>query len=85
MQLTDRRIYFTWEDARRRDDVPLFKDDQNALVPSSPVAPSFAEQLGEPWPWVDLDFGRLDVRSLRGSHSTRRFARSARGHLRRLY
>lgn len=69
MQLTDRRVYFTWEDARRRDDVPLFKDEQNALVPSSPVTSSLAEQLGEPWPWVDLDFGRLDVRSLRGSDS----------------
>ena len=28
MQLTDRRIYFTWEDARRRD-VPLLKDEGN--------------------------------------------------------
>ena len=63
MQLTDRRVYFTWEDVRRRDDVPLFKE--NALVPSSPVTPSLAEQLGEPWPWADLDFGRLDVRSPR--------------------
>ncbi|KAH9174790.1 hypothetical protein EDB89DRAFT_1883946, partial [Lactarius sanguifluus] len=30
MQLTDRRIYFTWEDARRRQDIPLFEDAENA-------------------------------------------------------
>ncbi|KAH9059604.1 hypothetical protein EDB87DRAFT_769868 [Lactarius vividus] len=36
MQLTDRRIYFTWEDARRRQDIPLFEDAENAqeLQPS---------------------------------------------------
>ena len=57
MQLTDRRIYFTWEDARRGD-VALFKDEQDALWPTPPVTLSPAEQLGEPWPWEDLEFGR---------------------------
>ncbi|KAF8272817.1 hypothetical protein EI94DRAFT_161052 [Lactarius quietus] len=37
MQLTDRRIYFTWEDSRRRQDIPLFDDVENAqeLPPST--------------------------------------------------
>ncbi|KAH9042977.1 hypothetical protein EDB84DRAFT_1436286 [Lactarius hengduanensis] len=30
MQLTDRRIYFTWEDSRRRQDITLFEDAENA-------------------------------------------------------
>ena len=29
MQLTDRRIYFTWGNARRRQDLPMFKDEEN--------------------------------------------------------
>ena len=28
-QLTDRRIYFTWGDSRRRQDIPLFEDAEN--------------------------------------------------------
>jgi len=56
MQLTDRRVYFTWEDARRRD-VPLFKDEEDVPESSSPRTPSVAEEFYEPWPWVDLEFG----------------------------
>jgi len=56
MQLTDRRIYFSWEDARRRD-IPLFKDGENKPEPSSPGTPSTAEPSPEAWPWVDPEFG----------------------------
>jgi len=37
MQITDRRIYFTWEDSRGRQDIPLFEDAENAreLPPST--------------------------------------------------
>jgi hypothetical protein len=60
MQLTDRRVYFTWEDSRRRD-LPLFTDqaDASALEPSSPGAP-LIEPLHEPW--VDLVFGKRHLR-----------------------
>ncbi|KAH9000892.1 hypothetical protein EDB86DRAFT_471879 [Lactarius hatsudake] len=36
MELTDRRIYFTWEDARRRQDIPMFEDAESdeELMPS---------------------------------------------------
>ncbi|KAI0305278.1 hypothetical protein B0F90DRAFT_1181970 [Multifurca ochricompacta] len=47
MQLTDRRIYFTWENARRRD-VPLFQDgedDDEQLSPS--VTPPIVDPLVE--------------------------------------
>ncbi|KAN0129697.1 hypothetical protein V8E53_012517 [Lactarius tabidus] len=30
MQLTDSRIYFTWGNARRRRDIPMFKDEENS-------------------------------------------------------
>jgi hypothetical protein len=54
MQLTDRRVYFTWEDARRRDDVPLYKDEGSSSYGSlSMVRPSH-----EAWPWLnDVQFG----------------------------
>jgi hypothetical protein len=56
MQLTDRRVYFTWDDARRRD-VPLFKDEEKAPDLSSARAPpSTVEQSDESR--VDLEFGR---------------------------
>ena len=29
MQLTDRRLYFTWGNARRRQDLSMFKDEEN--------------------------------------------------------
>jgi len=56
MQLTDRRIYFSWEDARRQD-IPLFKDGENKPEPSSPGSPTTAEPSPEAWPWVDPEFG----------------------------
>ena len=59
MQLTDRRVYFTWEDARRGD-IPLFKDEQDAPRPASPALytlEEFSEQ-SEPWPWMGREFGR---------------------------
>jgi len=38
IQLTDHRMYFTWEDSRRRQDLPLFEDDaENAPAPVGPV------------------------------------------------
>jgi hypothetical protein len=55
VELTDRRVYFAWEDARRRDDVPLYKDGGNALEPSLYGAPSVDEPSHETWPW--LQFG----------------------------
>jgi hypothetical protein len=40
MQLTDRRIYFTWGDYKRRQDIPLFEDAENAQeLPSPPTTP----------------------------------------------
>ena len=55
MQLTDRRVYFTWEDARRRNDVPLYKERENALG----VTLSMDEPSHEAWPWLDDgQFGR---------------------------
>ena len=43
MQLTDRRIYFTWANARRREDIPLIEDAENAqeLLPAeAPIIPT---------------------------------------------
>ncbi|KAI9444181.1 hypothetical protein H4582DRAFT_2071752 [Lactarius indigo] len=40
MQLTDRRIYFTWEDARRRQDIPLYEDAENAQELPPPITPN---------------------------------------------
>jgi len=55
MELTDRRIYFTWEDARRRD-VPLFKDEEDTRPePSSSGAMSTTELSQEAW--VNPEFG----------------------------
>ncbi|KAI9510203.1 hypothetical protein F5148DRAFT_623674 [Russula earlei] len=48
MQLTDRRVYFTWGESSRRD-IPLFKDDEGAPAPSSPGNE----------PWVDFEFSRI--------------------------
>ena len=33
MQITDRRLYFTWEDSRRRQDIPLFEDAEVEELP----------------------------------------------------
>ena len=40
VQLTDRRIYFTWTDATRREDIPLIEDAENALGILSALIPS---------------------------------------------
>ncbi|KAI0287199.1 hypothetical protein BC826DRAFT_1046186 [Russula brevipes] len=61
-QLTDRRVYFTWEDSRRRD-VPLFRDEADAPGPSSLGTPSIIQQLGQPW--VGLGFGTHETLSMR--------------------
>jgi len=50
MQLTDRRIYLTWEDARRREGVPLYEDKESTLEPSFPGTLSMTELYLEPWP-----------------------------------
>lgn len=48
MQLTDRRIYFTWEDARRRPDIPLFEDAENAQE-LPPPEPTLNREIQELW------------------------------------
>lgn len=59
MQLTDRRVYFTWVDVRRRLDIPLFKDEKTGLDLLSPnEASSTVEQLDELRDRVDPEFGR---------------------------
>src|SRR6266702_115067 len=45
MQLTDRHLYFTWEDERRRQDIPQFEDAENTQDLSRPITPD-----------LDLDF-----------------------------
>ena len=60
IQLTDRRVYFTWDDAKRRLDIPLFKDDNvglDSLSPNASASPT-VEQLDEVWDQVGLEFGR---------------------------
>jgi len=40
VELTDRCIYFTWTDSRRREDIPLFRDAENAQeLPPPPIPP----------------------------------------------
>jgi len=48
IQLTDHRIYFTWEYSRRRLDIPLFEDEENIQELPPPITPI-----------VDTDFDRL--------------------------
>ena len=55
MQLTDRRIYFTWEDARRREDVPLFEDAENAQELPPPVTLTLDQALGGGYGSTPLD------------------------------
>jgi len=47
LQLTDRRIYFMWEDVRRRGDIPLFEDAENAQELPPPTAPT--DELQRLW------------------------------------
>ncbi|KAH9165098.1 hypothetical protein EDB89DRAFT_341997 [Lactarius sanguifluus] len=50
MQLTDRRIYFTWKDSRRRQDITLFEDAENAQELPGPITPIFdLEPQVMPW------------------------------------
>ena len=58
MQLTDRRVYFTWDDAKRRRDITLFKDEKNTLDLLSPGASSTVEQLDDPWGPMPFEVGR---------------------------
>lgn len=59
MQLTDRRVYFTWDDTARRLDLPLFKDEKPGLDLLSPKASSSTvEQLGGLQDRVGLEIGR---------------------------
>ena len=50
MQLTNRRIYLTWDDARRLEEVPLYEDRECALEPSFPGPQSMTESFHEAWP-----------------------------------
>jgi hypothetical protein len=60
IQVTDRRVYFTWDDARRRLDIPLFKDEKPGLDLLSPKdsASSTVEELDEQRDQMVLEFGR---------------------------
>ena len=61
MQLTNNRIYFTWEHARRRQDIPLFEDVENTRELPPPIAPiSDREFQGL---WVG-QFSRYSAKSL---------------------
>ena len=53
MQLTDHRMFFTWEDRRRREDIPMLEDAGNALeLPPPPTEiPSLDLEFGLP-PWL---------------------------------
>ena len=64
MQLTDRRIYFTWADARRREDIPLIEDAENAQeLPPPPIIPSLDLEFEVP-PWTGLHSGYSFTRSV---------------------
>jgi len=54
MQLTDRRIYFTWDEENRRN-VPLYKDDESTADPYWSMFSSMVEPLGLPWVDFELD------------------------------
>lgn len=66
MQLTDRRVYFTWDDARHRMDIPLFEDEQiGQLDLLSPNALSSTVS--------HMDLVRLDREFRRCHHTDTRF------------
>jgi hypothetical protein len=39
IQLTDRRVYFTWDDSSRRQDIPMFEDADNSQELPPPITP----------------------------------------------
>jgi hypothetical protein len=52
MQLTDRRVYFTWQDMRHPI-ITLYEDEENARELSPPVMPPFHEPFRvPPWLWL---------------------------------
>ena len=61
MQLTDRRIYFTSEGARRRQDIPLFEDVENARELPPPIAPIPEQEFDGLWIG---QFGRYSLRKI---------------------
>ena len=89
MQLTDRRIYLTWEDARRRKGFPLYEDKESALEPSFPGTLSMTESYPEPWPGGHFLSDVAIARDVSPAHNIIfSFALAARftvGHLRRLH
>ena len=51
MQVTNRRIYLTWQDASHRlEEFPLYEDRTSALEPSIPGVQSMTESYYEAWP-----------------------------------
>ena len=55
MQLTDRRVYFTWDNVRRRD-IPLFTDEESKLeIIPSPGAPAIVATWEDARPGWDID------------------------------
>jgi hypothetical protein len=54
-QLTDRRVYFTWDNMRRRD-IPLFTDEESKLeIIPSPGASAIVETWENARPRWNLD------------------------------
>ncbi|KAH9032739.1 hypothetical protein EDB84DRAFT_1561882 [Lactarius hengduanensis] len=51
VQLTERRIYFTWEGERHRQDIPLFEDVENAQELSRPITPPLDPDF-QVTPWI---------------------------------
>ena len=39
IQLTDHRIYLTWEDSSRRQEIPMFEDAENVRELPPPITP----------------------------------------------
>ena len=61
MQLTDRRIYFTWYDHMRRQDIPLYEEAENVdelRSPPSPPATPIPDRESEVPPIVGAWIGR---------------------------
>ena len=45
IQLTNHRIYFTWQDSTRRQNIPLFEDAENVQGLPPPITPIFDADL----------------------------------------